>query len=111
MDVIMLETAVILLLFVANGVFAMTEMAMVSSRKSRLRLLADGGHGGARVALRLADEPNRFLPSCISSMSFIIRPKSSSVSPGKPTMKSLDRLMCGRTARSLRIVLLYSIAV
>ena len=63
MDAIMLETALILLLFVANGVFAMTEMAMVSSRKSRLRLLADGGHGGARVALRLADEPNRFLPS------------------------------------------------
>jgi putative hemolysin len=63
MNAISLEILIILLLFVANGVFAMTEMAMVSSRKSRLRLLADGGNGGARAALKLADEPNRFLPS------------------------------------------------
>src|SRR5512137_2403952 len=41
----------------------MTEMAMVSSRKSRLRLLAEGGNDGARAALKLAEEPNRFLPS------------------------------------------------
>ena len=38
-------------------------------------------------------------------------PKSSSVSPGKPTMKSEDSEICGRTARSLRTVLLYSMAV
>lgn len=63
MNAIALEIFIILLLLVANGVFAMTEMAMVSSRKSRLRLLADGGNGGARAALKLADEPNRFLPS------------------------------------------------
>lgn len=63
MSAISLEIFLILLLFLANGVFAMTEMAMVSSRKSRLRLLADEGHRGARVALKLADEPNRFLPS------------------------------------------------
>lgn len=63
MNAISFELLIILLLFLANGVFAMTEMAMVSSRKSRLRLLADGGNGGARAALKLADEPNRFLPS------------------------------------------------
>ncbi len=63
MSAITLEILIILLLLVANGVFAMTEMAMVSSRKSRLRLLADGGKGGARAALKLAEEPNRFLPS------------------------------------------------
>ncbi len=63
MNAITLEILIILLLFLANGVFAMTEMAMVSSRKSRLRLLADGGNRGARAALKLADEPNRFLPS------------------------------------------------
>ncbi len=63
MNAISFELLIILLLFIANGVFAMTEMAMVSSRKSRLRLLADGGHRGARTALKLADEPNRFLPS------------------------------------------------
>lgn len=63
MNSIALETLIVLLLLVANGVFAMTEMAMVSSRKSRLRLLADGGNRGAQEALKLADEPNRFLPS------------------------------------------------
>jgi hypothetical protein len=46
-----------------------------------------------------------------SSISFIVLAKSSSVSPGKPTMKSDDRLMPGRTARSLRMMLLYSSAV
>lgn len=63
MNAISFELVIILLLFLANGLFAMTEMAMVSSRKSRLRLLADGGNGGARAALKLVDEPNRFLPS------------------------------------------------
>jgi putative hemolysin len=63
MSTITIEILIILLLLLANGVFAMTEMAMVSSRKSRLRLLAEGGKGGARAALRLAEEPNRFLPS------------------------------------------------
>lgn len=63
MNAISFELLIILLLFLANGVFAMTEMAMVSSRKSRLRLLADGGNRGARAALKLTDEPNRFLPS------------------------------------------------
>ncbi len=46
-----------------------------------------------------------------SSISFIILLKSSSVSPGKPTMKSLEKLISGRSARSLRTVLLYSMAV
>lgn len=63
MNVILVELGVIFLLLVANGVFAMTEMAMVSSRRSRLRLLADGGNRGALAALKLADDPNRFLPA------------------------------------------------
>ena len=46
-----------------------------------------------------------------SSISFSVRPKSSSYSPGKPTMKSLETQMSGRTRRSLRIVLLNSAAV
>ncbi|MFO1477530.1 MAG: hemolysin family protein [Verrucomicrobiota bacterium] len=63
MNAISFELVIILLLFLANGVFAMTEMAMVSSRKSRLRMLADSGDRGARAALKLVEEPNRFLPS------------------------------------------------
>jgi putative hemolysin len=61
--VIFIELFIILTLLLANGVFAMTEMAMVSARRSRLKVLADGGSRGARVALTLAAEPNRFLPS------------------------------------------------
>ncbi len=47
----------------------------------------------------------------MSSISFMVLPKSSSVSPGKPTMKSDDTQMSGRTARSLRIFCLNSSAV
>lgn len=55
------EVLIILLLVVANGVFAMSEIAVVSARKERLRARADDGDAGARVALELAEEPNRFL--------------------------------------------------
>ncbi len=58
---IVFELAVILALLVANGVFAMTEIALVSARKARLRKLADEGNPRAAVALELADAPNRFL--------------------------------------------------
>ena len=59
---------------------------------------------GLNTKLKLASKPT-------SSISFMVFAWSSSVSPGKPTMKSVDRRMPGRTARSLRTVLLYSIAV
>lgn len=55
------EISVILLLLLANGVFALAEIAVVSSRKARLRVLADGGSAAAATALRLAQEPTRFL--------------------------------------------------
>ena len=53
----------------------------------------------------------KLLSKWMSSISFIILLKSSSVSPGKPTMKSLLMARSGRMARSLRTVLLYSMAV
>ena len=55
------EIAVLLLLITANGVFAMSELAMVSARKTRLKRLADEGSAGARQALELAEDPNEFL--------------------------------------------------
>jgi putative hemolysin len=57
----MWEIAIILLLLLANGVFAMTEIALVSARKARLRQLADEGSTGATQALKLLDNPERFL--------------------------------------------------
>lgn len=53
--------AVVLLLVVLNGLFAMTELAVVSSRKSKLQSRAERGDRGARAALRLAEEPTQFL--------------------------------------------------
>lgn len=61
MSQVALEIAILFLLLIANGVFAMAEIAVVSSKKGRLRRLADQGNSRARVALELAEAPNRFL--------------------------------------------------
>lgn len=58
---IALEIVVIFLLVLANGVFAMSEIAVVSSRKARLHHLARQGSRRAADALRLAENPDRFL--------------------------------------------------
>lgn len=51
----------LLSLIVLNGVFAMAEIAVVSSRRARLQKMADDGAKGAGIALRLHDEPSSFL--------------------------------------------------
>jgi putative hemolysin len=56
-----LEVSLILLLVLANGIFSMAEMAVVSSRKARLRQRAEEGSQGAAVALELAANPHNFL--------------------------------------------------
>jgi putative hemolysin len=56
-----LEILIILLLIIANGLFSMSEMAIVSSRKVRLQEQAEQGNAGAKTALELANSPNRFL--------------------------------------------------
>ncbi|MCC6356474.1 MAG: HlyC/CorC family transporter [Verrucomicrobiae bacterium] len=61
MTVLLAETLVIFALIGVNGLFAMTEIAVVSSRKSRLKSLAEAGDARARGALDLAESPNRFL--------------------------------------------------
>lgn len=52
---------VVLLLVVLNGLFAMTELAVVSSRKSKLQARAERGDKGAAAALKLAEDPTHFL--------------------------------------------------
>ncbi len=61
MSTLLYEIAIILLLLAANGLFAMTEIALVSARKARLRRLAETGDVKAKEALGLAESPNRFL--------------------------------------------------
>lgn len=55
------EIIVIFLLIVANGLFAMSEMAMVAARKSRLQQWVKRGNRSAQLALELALAPSRFL--------------------------------------------------
>jgi putative hemolysin len=55
------ELFLILLLILANGVFAMSEIAVVSARRSRLQQQAEAGSNGAAAALALTEEPTRFL--------------------------------------------------
>jgi putative hemolysin len=61
MDSIGLQISLILLLVLANGLFAMAEMAVVSARKARLRQRSEEGSRGASVALELASNPHDFL--------------------------------------------------
>jgi putative hemolysin len=55
------DIVIILGLILLNGIFAMSELAVVSSKRIRLEKLSENGSRGARAALQLADSPNRFL--------------------------------------------------
>lgn len=57
----MLELFTALALIALNGVFALSELAVVSARKARLKTMVEAGRPGARTALKLAEEPGRFL--------------------------------------------------
>jgi putative hemolysin len=61
MPPVMLEGLVVVLLIFVNGIFAMSEIAVVSARKTRLRQWAEEGNAKARAALELANNPNQFL--------------------------------------------------
>ena len=56
-----MDIFLLLVLVIVNGVLAMSEIAVVSSRKSRLQKLADDGSPGAKSALELSNEPTGFL--------------------------------------------------
>jgi len=57
------ESLIVLILILANGFFSGAEMAIVASRRGRLRQMADAGDAAARTALELASSPDRFLPT------------------------------------------------
>jgi putative hemolysin len=53
--------SIVILLTILNGVLAMSELAVVSSRPARLKVMSDQGSRGARLAIKLAEHPGRFL--------------------------------------------------
>lgn len=56
-----MEIAILFALIVFNGLFAMSEMALVTARKARLQKLVDEGDAGAAAAVKLGDDPTRFM--------------------------------------------------
>lgn len=57
------EISIVVLLTILNGVLAMSELAVVSSRAVRLKVMAEQGNRGAAQAIKLAEDPGRFLSS------------------------------------------------
>src|SRR5213595_3763339 len=57
----MIDVFILLALIFLNGLFVMSEIALVSARKSRLENLASKGDAHARIALDLANNPDLFL--------------------------------------------------
>jgi putative hemolysin len=58
-----LEILIVFVLILLNGFFALSETAILASRKARLQQRANDGDAKARQALNLAENPNRFLPT------------------------------------------------
>jgi putative hemolysin len=56
-----MDLALLIFLILLNGLFAMSEMALASSRKARLQVLAETGDSGALTAIELHDNPTQFL--------------------------------------------------
>lgn len=65
------EAVFILLLILANGFFALAEIAIIAARRGRLQQSADAGDNSARLALDLARNPNRFLPTVQLGISLV----------------------------------------
>ena len=59
--VLLTEILIVVALTIINGLLAMSELAVVSSRPARLKVLSDQGNKGATTAIRLAENPGRFL--------------------------------------------------
>lgn len=65
------DVIIILLLVILNGLLAMSELAIVSSRRPRLKAMARAGRHGAQTALELAADPGRFLSTVQSGITLI----------------------------------------
>src|SRR5579864_266235 len=104
-----LQLAFVLLLILLNGLFAMAEAAMLASRQARLQHAANGGHGGARVALELAREPGRFLSTVQIGITVIsvLASAYGSVTLGDRLASELERVpgLVGEYAHAISIAI------
>jgi putative hemolysin len=95
-----LDILLILALVVLNGVLALSELAIVSSRDARLRAMARSGRKGAECALGLAAEPGRFLSTVQSGITLIgvINGAFSGASLGEPVAQRLQLAGLGQSS-------------
>ena len=103
-----MDVIVILLLVALNGVFAMSELAIVSSRKPRLKAMSRSGRKGAQTALDLANDPGRFLSTVQIGITLIgiLAGAYSGASLGGPVGERLALLgIPADTARTLGFVI------
>jgi putative hemolysin len=89
-----LDVLLIFALICLNGVLAMSELAIVSSRDARLKAMAKSGSGGAQCALDLAAEPGRFLSTVQSGITLIaiFAGAFSGATLGEPLAQRLQQL-------------------
>ena len=89
-----IDVVIILALVVINGLFAMSELAIVSSRGARLEAMARTGRGGARIAIRLRDNPGKFLSTVQIGITLIaiLAGAFSGEALGGPVAARLERL-------------------
>jgi putative hemolysin len=57
------EIIIVVVLILVNGALAMSELAVVSARPARLKVMADQGNKGSATAIKLAEDPGKFLSS------------------------------------------------
>lgn len=89
-----IDVAIILALVALNGVFAMSELAIVSARPARLEGLARAGKRGAQTALDLAADPGKFLSTVQIGITLIgiVAGAYSGASLGMPTAARIEAL-------------------
>ena len=89
-----IDVAIIIALVVLNGLFAMSELAIVSSRSARLEALARTGRRGARAAMVLRENPGKFLSTVQIGITLIaiLSGAFSGEALGGPVAERLERL-------------------
>ncbi|NWK95054.1 DNA-binding protein [Sphingobium lactosutens] len=106
------DLIIILVLVAINGVFAMSELAIVSARKPRLQAMEKAGRSGARSALALAADPGKFLSTVQIGITLIgiISGAYSGASLGGPTGERLEALgLSPNTAENLGFALVIGV--
>ncbi len=99
-----IELLIALVLILINGVLAMSELAVVSARRGRLKAMAESGSRGATAALRLAEDPGRFLSTVqigITLVGILAGAFSGATLGGRLTSVLVDAGMAPRFAEPL----------